>query len=190
MFHAPPVLRTCCLRSQHVGRRYAGLRYAGCRCDHGVDAAHYWSTNPRRSLLETRVLGHTGLWPVERETLTHCFGRFELRACNPSPPSGRPPAPHHVHVHSDPGSYASKSGRKWAKGGLVKAGNALSRGKGLDPSSLPGGVSPRGSSQGKACFRSIANVSETFGNFQFFNFPETGILGHLFKRPTAAARAP
>ena len=48
------------------------------------------------------------------------------------------------------------------------------------------------SNQGKACFRSIANVSENFGNFQFFgfNFPETGILGHLFQRSIAAARAP
>ena len=42
MFDAPPGLRTCWQRSQHVGRRYARLRYAGCNCDH---------VSRRRSLL-------------------------------------------------------------------------------------------------------------------------------------------
>ena len=65
------------------------------------------------------------MWQVERESLPHCFGRFELRACKPSPSKSRTPVPHHVHVQGDPGSYAFKSGSKWARGGLVGAGNAL-----------------------------------------------------------------
>ena len=65
-FDAPPVLMTCCQRSQHGGRRYAGLRYAGCNRDH-VSRCHSLLVDQPASLgAENACPGSLVYWPAAR----------------------------------------------------------------------------------------------------------------------------